>query len=87
VLGVALFALALAEDLPFDRLLFEALSALGTVGLSLGVTAELGTAGKLVIVVLMAIGRIGVLGFAVALAARARREAGGDGAAPADVAI
>ncbi|WP_237213827.1 TrkH family potassium uptake protein [Falsiroseomonas oryziterrae] len=86
VLGLALFALSLTEDQPFDRLLFEALSALGTVGLSLGVTAELGTGGKLVIVALMAIGRIGVLGFAVAVAARARREAA-SAAAPADVAL
>lgn len=75
VLGVALFALALTEDIAFDRLLFEALSALGTVGLSLGATGELTDAGKLMIAALMAIGRIGVLGFAVALAVQARREA------------
>lgn len=86
VLGVALFVLSLTEALPFDRLLFEVLSALGTVGLSLGVTAELSTAGKLVIIALMAIGRIGVLGFAVVLAARARREAAST-APPADVAL
>ena len=86
VLGFALFALTLTEDIAFDRLLFEALSALGTVGLSLGVTGELSEAGKLVVAALMAIGRIGVLGFAVALAVQARRQAEAEGA-PADVAL
>jgi trk system potassium uptake protein TrkH len=86
VLGVALFLLALTESLAFDRLLFEALSALGTVGLSLGVTGELSDAGKLVIAALMAIGRIGVLGLAVALAMQARQQRP-NGAPPADVAL
>lgn len=86
LLGVALFVLSLTEEIGFEHLLFEALSALGTVGLSLGVTGELGTAGKLVIVALMAIGRIGVLGFAVALAVRAKRQEASK-AAPADVAL
>lgn len=86
VLGVALFLLALTEDIAFDRLLFEALSALGTVGLSLGVTGELSDAGKLVIAALMAIGRIGVLGLAVALAMHARQQQPSE-APPADVAL
>jgi trk system potassium uptake protein TrkH len=86
VLGLALFVLALTESLAFDRLLFEALSALGTVGLSLGATAELSDAGKLVVVALMAIGRIGVLGLAVALAMQARRQQA-SGAQPTDVAL
>lgn len=85
VLGLALFALSLTEDIAFDRLLFEALSALGTVGLSLGVTGELTEAGKLIVAALMAIGRIGVLGFAVALAMQARQE--DRRAEPADVAL
>lgn len=86
VLAVALFLLALSEDIAFDRLLFEALSALGTVGLSLGATAELTEAGKLVVAALMAIGRIGVLGFAVALAAQLRQPAA-ERAEPADIAL
>ncbi|WP_170985047.1 TrkH family potassium uptake protein [Roseomonas sp. AR75] len=86
VLGVALFLLSLTETADFERLLFEALSALGTVGLSLGVTGELSTAGKLIIIALMAIGRIGVLGFAVAIALRARREAP-SATPPQDVAL
>jgi trk system potassium uptake protein TrkH len=49
-------------------IVFEAVSAFGTVGLSMGVTPFLTSAGKLVIVVLMFVGRIGPLMLAVYLA-------------------
>ncbi|WP_237322909.1 TrkH family potassium uptake protein [Streptomyces sp. JJ36] len=55
-----------------DRVLFEAVSAFGTVGLSTGITAELPPAGELVLVVLMFVGRIGPLTLASALALRHR---------------
>ena len=45
---VGMGLLALIEPFPFRTLLFEAVSALGTVGLSLGVTPELTYAGKIV---------------------------------------
>jgi len=41
--------------------LFESVSALGTVGLSLGVTSTLNTAGKVLIVILMFFGRVGLI--------------------------
>ncbi len=44
-------------------LIFETTSALGTVGLSRGITADLSVAGKYIIIFLMFIGRIGVLAF------------------------
>lgn len=44
--------------------LFESVSALGTVGLSLGVTATLNTVGKILIVILMFVGRVGLVTFA-----------------------
>jgi trk system potassium uptake protein len=47
---------------------FEAVSAFGTVGLSTGVTPLLTPAGKLVIVALMFVGRVGPLVLAVYLA-------------------
>lgn len=49
-------------------LVFEAVSAFGTVGLSTGVTPLLTPAGKLVIVALMFLGRVGTLVLAVYLA-------------------
>ncbi|MEO1990441.1 MAG: potassium transporter TrkG [Pirellulales bacterium] len=47
--------------------LFECISALGTVGLSTGITASLSEPGKLVIMALMIIGRLGPIGAAAAL--------------------
>ena len=73
-LGLGLGALALFEPLPFRALLFESASALGTVGLSLGITPGLGVPGKLVLVVLMFWGRVGIVTFLYGLI---RREAKG----------
>jgi len=47
----------------FIEIFFEAVSALGTVGLSTGITAELSAGGKIVIILLMFIGRLGPLVF------------------------
>jgi Trk-type K+ transport system membrane component len=48
------------------------LSALGTVGLSTGLTADLPTAGKVLLVALMLLGRLGALTVGTALVLRAR---------------
>ena len=45
----------------FLALMFETMSAFGTVGLSLGITAQLSTLGKLMLVLVMFIGRVGPL--------------------------
>lgn len=47
----------------FGRIAFEVSSAFGTVGLSLGLTASLSAAGKLVIIATMFSGRVGLLAF------------------------
>lgn len=65
--ALALFLLLLTEDAPFELLAFEVVSALGTVGLSLGVTPTLSVPGKVIIIVAMFIGRIGPLTLALAL--------------------
>lgn len=56
----------------FLEALFECISALGTVGLSTGITASLSDAGKLLLVALMLIGRLGPVGAAAALAREQR---------------
>jgi trk system potassium uptake protein TrkH len=66
------FAMNLTEGVIFQRLLFEAISALATVGLSAGVTGELSPAGRLMLIVAMFVGRLGPLTLALALAARMR---------------
>ncbi|MEO0408581.1 MAG: TrkH family potassium uptake protein [Cyanobacteria bacterium P01_A01_bin.135] len=48
-------------DIPFIGLLFESVSAFATVGLSTGITASLSTAGKIILIGTMYIGRVGVL--------------------------
>lgn len=77
VASVAVGTVVMMTVTPFklDRILFEVVSAFGTVGLSTGVTAEAGTAGHLVLTALMFIGRIGpvTLGAALALHIQTRR--------------
>ncbi len=68
-LGV-LTALLLTQPIPFEPLLFETISALGTVGLSLGVTPELDVFGKLTITAAMLIGRVGPLTLVLLLGRR-----------------
>lgn len=58
---IAIFTLSLTEDLPPLFILFEAVSALGNVGLSGGITADLSAAGKVVLTVSMLVGRVGPL--------------------------
>jgi trk system potassium uptake protein len=57
----------------FDVVIFEAISAMSTVGLSMGITGSLSDPGKLVIILLMYAGRVGILTFALAVALRAGR--------------
>ena len=61
------YLLALTQSASFEKLLFEAASALGTVGLSTGITAALTPVGKLIIIALMFLGRLGPLTFGMAL--------------------
>ncbi len=70
----ALFCLLLTERAPMEQLLFEVVSATSTVGFSTGVTAHLTTFGKIVIILCMFVGRVGLL--AVVLALVRRREEG-----------
>jgi len=62
--------LSITEDQKFVNILFEVISAFGTVGLSLGITTQLSTIGKLVITITMFVGRIGPLTLFMALAQR-----------------
>lgn len=51
----------------FERVLFECFSALGTVGLSLNLTPLLGIWSKIILIILMYAGRVGILTLALAL--------------------
>ena len=64
------YLLEMTETTPFEMNLFEAASALGTVGLSMGITAGLSTLGKVIIMSLMFCGRVGPLTFGSAIMGR-----------------
>jgi len=66
------FLMTFSESATFENILFEVASALGTVGLSRGITGSLTEVGKVLIIVLMFLGRVGVLTFGFALLARKR---------------
>lgn len=53
--------ISLSEGLPFETCMFETASAVGTVGLTLGITPELGIVSQIVLMLLMFIGRVGGL--------------------------
>jgi trk system potassium uptake protein TrkH len=72
VVMVSTATLMVLTDLSLDALLFETISAFGTVGLSTGITAGLPPAGQAILIVLMFIGRLGPITFASALALRER---------------
>jgi trk system potassium uptake protein len=67
---ISTFFLSLSENLPLDKLLFEVTSAIGTVGLSTGITGSLSEFGKVVLVFNMFVGRLGLLTFGLAILAR-----------------
>lgn len=76
VVGVAVMVLLLTEKAGFEQILFEVFSAFGTVGLSTGITPSLTPAGRIVISLVMYIGRLGplTLGFALAQQAQRRKQ-------------
>jgi len=72
VVVVAAFTLLSITSFDFEAVLFETISAFGTVGLSTGITGSLPEVGEYLVTVLMFVGRVGPLTFATALAFRQR---------------
>jgi len=82
ILALATFLLLLVEPATavrdradFVRVVFEVHSAFGTVGLSMNKTGEVTPAGRLILVALMFVGRVGPIALAAAMAARVGRRA------------
>ena len=67
-ISVAVFMLNITEKASFLSLLFEVISAFGTVGLSMGITSSLTVIGKLILIFIMFLGKIGPLTLALSLA-------------------
>ena len=58
VLIISCVLLCITQTLDHPKLVFEAVSAMGTVGLSMGITPQLDTIGKLIIILTMFLGRV-----------------------------
>lgn len=68
-----MYLLSIYESLPFRDLIFEVVSAFGTVGLSTGITSQFHVAGKLLMTCLMFLGRLGPLTIVLAFAGYKRK--------------
>ena len=71
VVAGTLALLALTDE-ALDRVLFETISALSTVGLTTGITADLPASAQTLLMALMFLGRVGTITLASALALRSR---------------
>lgn len=65
----------LNPDIRFSSVLFECFSAIGTVGLTVGITTELDTVSHIVLMLLMYLGRVGSISFATVLFEKRARPA------------
>ena len=65
-------ALAWLEKAPFHECLFEAVSAFGTVGVTMGLTPTLSAPSRVILIIMMYMGRVGVLTLGVAVLMRRR---------------
>lgn len=70
VFMVGTLALSVFDAVPLMDAAFEAASAIGTVGLTAGITTSLSTASRLIVICLMFLGRVGILSFSVAFLTR-----------------
>ncbi|MBO0601442.1 TrkH family potassium uptake protein [Sporosarcina sp. E16_3] len=73
VMTALLIMLITEPGVPVVALLFEITSAFGTCGMSLGITSDLSVAGKVIIMLLMFIGRVGLISFLFTLGGNTRK--------------
>ena len=66
ILFVSAMAMSFLEEMGFLPLLFEAVSAIGTVGVSTGITSSLSIGSDIILIGLMYMGRVGMLSFSLA---------------------
>jgi trk system potassium uptake protein TrkH len=73
LLAVGTLGLLSVTDFPLQDVIFEAISAAFTVGLSTGITGQMPPAGQAILIVLMFVGRVGLVTVATAIALRTHR--------------
>ena len=72
IIVAAAFAILSVQSLPVLDVIYEVISAFCTTGLSTGITTQLSTASRIILVALMFFGRVGVLTLSLALLRRGR---------------
>lgn len=73
IVFVCSVAISLLDQRPYLPVIFEVVSALGTVGVSTGITADLSVGAKLILIGLMYMGRVGILSFSLAFLTRRKQ--------------
>ena len=68
ILFTSVVLLAFVSDAPLIDVLYEATSAVGTVGLTRDFTGSLNALGKIIIMATMYLGRVGPISFAIVFA-------------------
>ncbi len=66
---------AVQKDMSLSQILFEVFSAVGTVGMTMGITRDLAAVSKIVLIFLMYCGRVGSVSFALAMLEKRARPA------------
>ncbi len=66
IISIGVLLILETSEFKLEDVLFEAVSAMGTVGLSMGITPSLNGFGKTIIILLMFVGRVGPAPFAMA---------------------
>ena len=69
IIAFAVFLLTLTDPaFPLDMIVYEAVSAYATVGLTMGITPDVSSLGKIILIVLMFLGRVGFMTIITAFA-------------------
>ena len=71
--SLSVVALSISESFTLTEIIFEVCSAFGTTGLSMGITPELSNFGKLLLILLMFIGRVGIISFLFMMGGREQK--------------
>ena len=74
VMITSVVLLSIVTDAPIIDVIYESVSATGTVGLSKNLTSSLNLAGKLIIIATMYFGRIGPISLAIALGGKSKNQ-------------
>ena len=74
VLGAAMVLFITESSASMMEVIFEITSAFGTCGMSLGITGDLTAFGKMVIMVLMFVGRVGLISFLYSIGGSAKKK-------------